>query len=89
MLQNKFKAKDRQQIEQLPKLPIRDAGDEIGEVVSEKEKKVFDFLDKYKQKNLKDISDIEKEGQSSGGTLSKKEIEYQEKSRLHLLIMLT
>ena len=80
MLQNKFKAKDRQQIEQLPKLPIRDAVDEIGEVVSEKgEKKVFDFLDKYKQKNLKDISDIEKRGQSSGGTLSKKEIEYQEK----------
>ena len=60
LLQNKFKAKDGQQIEQLPQLTIRDAVDEIGEVVSEEgEKKVFDFLDKYKQKNLKDISDLE------------------------------
>ena len=39
-------------MEQLPQLPSRDAVDEIGDVVSEKgEKKVFDFLDKYKQKN--------------------------------------
>ena len=36
LLQNKFKAKDGQQIEQLPQLPIRETVDEIGEVVSEK-----------------------------------------------------
>ena len=80
LLQNKFKAKDRQQIEQLPQLPIRDAVDEIGEVVSEKgEKKVFDFLDKYKQKNLKDISDIEKARDKAREERLAKEIEYQEK----------
>ncbi len=80
LLQNKFKAKDRQQIEQLPQLPIRDAVDEIGEVVSEEgEKKVFDFLDKYKQKNLKDISDIEKARDKAREERLAKEIEYQEK----------
>lgn len=80
LLQNKFKAKDGQQIEQLPQLPIRDAVDEIGEVVSEKgEKKVFDFLDKYKQKNLKDISDIEKARDKAREERLAKEIEYQEK----------
>ena len=80
LLQNKFKAKDGQQIEQLPQLPIRDTVDEIGEVVSEKgEKKVFDFLDKYKQKNLKDISDIEKARDKAREERLAKEIEYQEK----------
>ena len=80
LLQNKFKAKDRQQIEQLPQLPSRDAVDEIGEVVSEKgEKKVFDFLDKYKQKNLKDISDIEKARDKAQEERLAKEIDYQEK----------
>ena len=80
LLQNKFKAKDGQQIEQLPQLPIRDAVDEIGEVVSEKgEKKVFDFLDKYKQKNLKDISDIEKARDKTREERLAKEIDYQEK----------
>ena len=54
--------------------------DEIGEVVSEEgEKKVFDFLDKYKQKNLKDISDIEKARDKTQEERLAKEIDYQEK----------
>ena len=80
LLQNRIATRDRKTPGQLPQLPIRDAGDEIGEVVSEKgEKKVFDFLDKYKQKNLKDISDIEKARDKAREERLAKEIEYQEK----------
>ena len=80
LLQNRIATRDRKTPGQLPQLPIRDAVDEIGEVVSEKgEKKVFDFLDKYKQKNLKDISDIEKARDKAREERLAKEIEYQEK----------
>lgn len=80
LLQNRIATRDRKTPGQLPQLPIRDAVDEIGEVVSEKgEKKVFDFLDKYKQKNLKDISDIEKARDKAPEERLAKEIEYQEK----------
>ena len=80
LLQNRIATRDRKNPGQLPQLPIRDAVDEIGEVVSEKgEKKVFDFLDKYKQKNLKDISDIEKARDKAREERLAKEIEYQEK----------
>ena len=80
MLQNRIATRDRKTPGQLPQLPIRDAVDEIGEVVSEKgEKKVFDFLDKYKQKNLKDISDIEKARDKTQEERLAKEIDYQEK----------
>ena len=80
LLQNRIATRDRKTPGQLPQLPIRDAGEEIGEVVSEKgEKKVFDFLDKYKQKNLKDISDIEKARDKAREERLAKEIEYQEK----------
>ena len=80
LLQNRIATRDRKTPGQLPQLPIRDAVDEIGEVVSEKgEKKVFDFLDKYKQKNLKDISDIEKARDKAQEERLAKEIDYQEK----------
>jgi len=80
LLQNRIATRERKTPGQLPQLPIRDAVDEIGEVVSEKgEKKVFDFLDKYKQKNLKDISDIEKARDKAREERLAKEIEYQEK----------
>ena len=80
LLQNRIATRERKTPGQLPQLPIRDAGEEIGEVVSEKgEKKVFDFLDKYKQKNLKDISDIEKARDKAREERLAKEIEYQEK----------
>lgn len=80
LLQNRIATRDRKTTGQLPQLPIRDAVDEIGEVVSEKgEKKVIDFLDKYKQKNLKDISDIEKARDKAREERLAKEIEYQEK----------
>lgn len=80
LLQNRIATRDRKTPGQLPQLPIRDAVDEIGEVVSEKgEKKGFDFLDKYKQKNLKDISDIEKARDKAREERLAKEIEYQEK----------
>lgn len=80
LLQNRIATRERKTPGQLTQLPIRDAVDEIGEVVSEKgEKKVFDFLDKYKQKNLKDISDIEKARDKAREERLAKEIEYQEK----------
>jgi len=80
LLQNRIATRERKTPGQLPQLPIRDAVDEIGEVVSEEgEKKVFDFLDKYKQKNLKDISDIEKARDKAREERLAKEIEYQEK----------
>lgn len=80
LLQNRIATRERKTPGQLPQLPIRDAVDEIGEVVSEKgEKKVIDFLDKYKQKNLKDISDIEKARDKAREERLAKEIEYQEK----------
>jgi len=80
LLQNRIATRERKTPGQLPQLPIRDAVDEIGEVVSEKgEKKLFDFLDKYKQKNLKDISDIEKARDKAREERLAKEIEYQEK----------
>ena len=80
LLQNRIATRERKTPGQLPQLPIRDAVDEIGEVVPEKgEKKVFDFLDKYKQKNLKDISDIEKARDKAREERLAKEIEYQEK----------
>ena len=80
LLQNRIATRERKTPGQLPQLPIRDAVDEIGEVVSEKgEKKVFDFLDKYKQKNLKDISDIEKARDKAREERLAKEIEIQEK----------
>lgn len=80
LLQNRIATRERKTPGQLPQLPIRDAVDEIGEVVSENgEKKVFDFLDKYKQKNLKDISDIEKARDKAREERLAKEIEYQEK----------
>jgi hypothetical protein len=82
LLQNRIATRERKTPGQLPQLPIRDAVDEIGEVVSEKgEKKVFDFLDKYKQKNLKDISDIEKARDKAREERLAKEIEYQEKNQ--------
>lgn len=80
LLQNRIATRERKTPGQLPQLPIRDAVDEIGEVVPEKgEKKVIDFLDKYKQKNLKDISDIEKARDKAREERLAKEIEYQEK----------
>lgn len=80
LLQNRIATRDRKTPGQLPQLPIRDAGEEIVEVVSDKEEeKGFDFLDKYKQKNLKDISDIEKARDKAREERLAKEIEYQEK----------
>lgn len=80
LLQNRIATRERKTPGQLPQLPIRDAGEEIGELVyDKKEEKVFDFLDKYKQKNLKDISDIEKARDKAREERLAKEIEYQEK----------